>query len=354
VSRYFDGGTAADFITFSVGSAPPDQGPITLAALARANNTNFTGWLMQGLNGGTAVWAMLGAAAAPTRLYMENDFGAGGPTVPNGDWCWFVATKASGSALPRFHLKNITTGAAWVHINGTANTPDGSGPITSWRIGSGGAINTTWRGEIAVAAHWTSQLNDAAVEAACTLAATDLLAAAPGGMFRFNQASTATPVPDDTGNGGNQSAISGTAVDADEPPGWDYALSAPANALTAAITLPALQASTVLSPRASVSVAVSLPALQAAGQLAATSALASALSLPALQASTALSSRTSLATGLSLPRLALSAILSVPVAPAEDTSSPDAPISTVTRAAVIATISRDHVISTGSRGGPSA
>jgi hypothetical protein len=47
----------------------------------------------------------------------------------------------------------------------------------------------------------------------------------------------------------------------------------------------------------------------------------------------------------------MSAALSSPV---EDTSSPSAPISTATRPTLIATISRERVISTGSRGGPSA
>jgi hypothetical protein len=126
------------------------------------------------------------------------------------------------------------------------------------------------------------------------------------------------------------------------------------NDLTAAITLPALQASAVLAAGNPLSAAITLPALQASAVLAAESALAAALSLPALQTSAVLAARASLAAALSLPALDMSVVLSVPVEPVEDTSSPTSPISTITRPHLIATISREHVITTGSRGGTSA
>ena len=47
----------------------------------------------------------------------------------------------------------------------------------------------------------------------------------PSVLWRFNQASTATPVDDLMGSGANQSAIVGTTVSADDPPGFSYALS---------------------------------------------------------------------------------------------------------------------------------
>ncbi len=146
----------------------------------------------------------------------------------------------------------------------------------------------------------------------------------------------------------------------------------PPNPLAGSISLPALQASGALAARGTVTAAVSLPALQASGVLAARSALAGALSvphltaagtgvagnvvtaavsLPALQMSGAVSSRATLASALALPRLTLSGVLTVPIAPPEDTSSPNAPISTVSRPHLIATISRERVISTGSYGG---
>lgn len=125
----------------------------------------------------------------------------------------------------------------------------------------------------------------------------------------------------------------------------------PATEVTATLSLPALQASAVLASRMSAAMSISLPALQATAVLASRAVAASAASLPALQMSAVVSSRAALAAALTLPRLALAAVLSSPEAPAEDTSSPNAPISTSTRPFLVATISRERVISTGSAGG---
>lgn len=222
MSRSFNGGTAADAITFSPGSAPPDEGPITIAVLAKAANlAGFTGWLVQGRNGSTGVWAEL---TSSLKLFMEGDFTAGNTGLTTS-WAWYVATKAAGSSVPRWHVGTLSGGSiSWSHADAGGTVPDGSGPITNILLGGNGNAAQTWRGSIAAAATWTSVLNDAAVEAACTLAAANLLAATPGWMVRLNQTSTATSVSDDTGNGGNQTALSGTAIDADDPPSFNYAL----------------------------------------------------------------------------------------------------------------------------------
>lgn len=222
MSRFFNGPTTADRIQFSAGTAPPDQGPVTVAVLSRLTyNGTFTGWAIQGRKTSSGVWAVLVDSGV---LFCENDFGSGGPAHVYDHWCWYVLTKGTGSVVPRWHRLDISAGTAWVHQNDTGNVGDGSGPIDNIYLGGNGSASNTWRGRIAAAAAWSTALSDVQVEAACTLAAADLLAASPGWMVRLNQASTATSVLDDTGNGGDQSAISGTTVDADEPPGWDYAL----------------------------------------------------------------------------------------------------------------------------------
>lgn len=231
MSRLFNGGVALDSITFGIGAGPPDQGPITIAVLAKPSSASFTGWALSGHDGTFARWSMLSASG---KLFMENDFGTGGPSLPT-DWCWFVGTKAAGSFAPRWHVKDITLGSAWTHVDGSAAVGDLTGVATTIILGNhiAGGSGDSWRGRIAAAATWTAALTDLQVEAACTLAAADLLTAGPGWMVRLNQASTATSVPDDTGGGGNQTAISGTAVDADEPPGWSYSLTPPPVVLTA-------------------------------------------------------------------------------------------------------------------------
>lgn len=222
MSRLFNGGVAADCITFAPGNAPPDQGPITMAVLTRPSSSSFLGYAIQGAASTTSVLALLTFGG---KLFIERDFSSGTGAITT-DWWWFVATKASGNVPERWHYRNITLGGAWTHVDAGGNVTDGTGPIDSLRIGGAvsGAASDSWRGRIAASALWVSALTDLAVEAACTLAASDLLAASPNWMVRLNQASTATNVQDDTGGGGNQTALSGTAVDADEPPGWSYAL----------------------------------------------------------------------------------------------------------------------------------
>lgn len=223
MSRFFNGGTAADAITFAAGNAPPDEGPITIAVLARAASiAGFTGWMVQGRAIATPVWATL---TSGVKLFMEGDFTAGNSGLSTG-WCWYVATKATGASIPRWHVHDLTAGTAWSHVNAGGTVGDGSGPITNILVGGNASVNTTWRGRIAAVAAWTSALADINVESACTLLASDLANASPNWGVLLNQASTATNVTDFTGGGGDQTALSGTAVDADEPPGWDYALTA--------------------------------------------------------------------------------------------------------------------------------
>lgn len=222
MSRLFTGG-AFNYITFAPGGAPQTQGPITLAVLVKPATIIGTHWWWVGRATSTHVWSVL---TDTSHLFMENDF-AGGPIPTVGNWWWVVVTKASGNALPRWHLKNLTTGAAWTHANEASGTvPNNGSSINNITFGGDGSnTNTNYDGKGAAAAAWSLVLSDAAIEAACTLNASDLLAAAPGWMIRLNQASTATPVIDDTGNGGDQTAITGTAVDAEDPPGFSYTLS---------------------------------------------------------------------------------------------------------------------------------
>jgi hypothetical protein len=222
MSRSFDPTAGADSITFAVGNAPPDQGPITVAVLAKATSTaGWTGWIARGLDGGSAVWGFLTSSNSGAKLFAENDFGNGVSGLSTS-WRWYVMTKASGSAAPRIHVWDLS--GTWTHTDNSAAVGDGSGPIDSFVIGGAGGTSNGWRGSIAVAALWASALDDAGVEAAMTLAAADTLDAAPDWMARFNQAAITTDVTDDTAGGGDQSAIAGTTVDADDPSGYDYSL----------------------------------------------------------------------------------------------------------------------------------
>lgn len=181
--------------------------------------------MISGLKSGTGVWGLLTSNNAGAKLFAENDFGNGVAGLSTS-WRWYVMTKASGSVLPRIHVWDLS--GAWTHTDDSSNTGDGTGPIDTLILGNKSGAG--WRGSIAVAVACDTQMNDAAVEAAFTLSAIDQLnavnAATKRWMVRLNQSSTATNVTDDTSGSGDQSALSGTSVDADNPPGYSYSLSA--------------------------------------------------------------------------------------------------------------------------------
>lgn len=264
MSRQFDTTGGADSITFSAGGAPGDQGPITVAVLAKsASVSGYTGWMVRGLNSGTATWGLLTSNNAGPKLFAENDFGNGVSGLSTS-WRWYVMTKASGGAsVPRMHVWDLS--GAWSHTDNSAGVADGTGPIDTIYVGSQNGSANGWRGSIAMVAVFGSELNDTSVEATFTLAALDTYNATPAWMIRLNQASTATGVTDDTGGGGDQSAISGTSVDADDPAGFDYSLTPPAvapDSLSVPISLgaPSLADGSLVADPGSLSVPVALGA----------------------------------------------------------------------------------------------
>lgn len=252
MSRFFDGNFATESIVFAPGNATFDQGPITMVALVKQTSV-ATAFVLAGLNAGTDVYGLLTDASRP---YISRDFSAGGPLFTVDDWWWLAVTKAAGNVAPRWHLRNVTTGGAWTHANGTTAVTDGTGPVDTIVVGNLTAAGANdWRGLIAAVAVFGSALSDAQIEGACTLAAADLATAGPAWGTVFDQSSTATAAVDFTGGGGNQTAISGTSVSADDPPGWSYTVPPPSvNAnrspatvtAVAAIAAPTVQAGATL------------------------------------------------------------------------------------------------------------
>lgn len=251
MSRLFNGTT--DNVTFSAGGAAIKQGPITMAALVRPLSVSgerpvFAGWSGSGfgyihlVNGGTLVL---------------NDYFGSGPSVTNDVWQWLVTTKASANATPDFYIQQI--GGSWGHTAGNQNAFDDADVASQIFVGYDGGGH--WSGRCAALAIWDTVLSQSAIQAACTLNASDLKSASPRWMTRWNQASVATAVTDDMSLGGDQAAISGTSVDADEPPGWSYTLTPPPSNVTLTPAAMTLSARTVAPVPGAVTVALTPAAL---------------------------------------------------------------------------------------------
>src|SRR5258707_14637667 len=123
MSRQFDTSGGADSITFAVGNAAPDQGPITVGVLAKAASVaGFTMWMIAGRKAGTPIWGFLTTNNSGPKLFAENDFGNGVAGLSTS-WRWYVMTKASGAAAPRIHVWDLS--GAWSHTDNTLAVPAG-------------------------------------------------------------------------------------------------------------------------------------------------------------------------------------------------------------------------------------
>jgi hypothetical protein len=149
-------------------------------------------------------------------------------------WYLAVVRKATGNVAARISVYDYTADA-WTHGDGTATAVDWSAP------GAGGTIRHDFQGiadfcaaRIAARAGWSNSLpwsadttGDTALEAAGLEDALQNWAdESPSALWRYNQASVATPVEDlSAGGTADETAIVGTTVvTGDDPPGFDFTL----------------------------------------------------------------------------------------------------------------------------------
>lgn len=226
MSRFFNGGFAADRIFFSPGNTPNNQGGITIVSLVKPAVADFTGYIVNGYDtGGFSKFGQLVAATGPARVFITNDFGAGGP-IAGTDWCWLASVHAAGNGPPE-HYRGDISDDTWSHVTGSANVNDFTGARSTVVVGNvtAGGAGDSWRGWMAAIGIFAGALTLSEIQAACTHSAKDLLDAGVDWGVLFNQTDVATPVLDFTGNHGDQTSIEGTSVDAaEEPPGWSYSL----------------------------------------------------------------------------------------------------------------------------------
>jgi len=199
------------------------NGAFTIAVLFKRSGSTTDGFqALLSFNGGvnTNQRASIGYSSASalqiTLSGLSRTFGASF-TIANDTWYLFVVRKASGTATPTANLYNYSTGA-WVGwTNGSGTLDNDATALVEVRLGNapgGFPLN----GKMGGAVVYNSVLSDTNGETLET-SAQNWFALSPTAMWRLNQASTATPVTDDTGNGADQTSITGTSVDAVDNPG---------------------------------------------------------------------------------------------------------------------------------------
>lgn len=217
-------GAASSSVIFSVGNAAnASNGAVTLIALWKPTfvSGSNTG-LVAVQSGASQRRSFLIDTAA---LFGDGDFTSGvAITGTAGDWLWVAMSKAAGAAHYRMHWRNFTTGGAWTHSEaaGAGNHTD---PGVSDQINVGANAETAAAsGDVAASAIKLANMADLAIEAACTSALADLMAAAPDWAVRFMN-SAPSSIQDLTGGGGNETSRPGTVTNTADPAGFNFSLS---------------------------------------------------------------------------------------------------------------------------------
>lgn len=217
-------GAASSSVVFSIGNAAnASNGAVTLIDL----------WKPTFVSGSNTGLVAVQSGASQRRsflidtsaLFGDGDFTSGvAITGTAGDWLWVAMSKAAGAAHYRMHWRNFTTGGAWTHSEaaGAGNHTD---PGVSDQINVGANAETAAAsGDVAVSAIKLANMADLAIEAACTSALTDLMAAAPDWAVRFMN-SAPSSIQDLTGGGGNETSRPGTVTNTADPAGFNFSLS---------------------------------------------------------------------------------------------------------------------------------
>lgn len=216
MSRLFDG--TDDVVHFALPTGA-NVGFGTFAAILRCTSFAATRSWMRFWDGSfiNTLGAFFDTAG---RVGMSNAAAApvGTTTLVASEWYCVSVGKASGNQRPRAHIYRYSTDT-WVHENTGANIANANTPVG---LSIGGRVADQFMpGDIAIAGFWASELTDVQVERLpFNIKGWDSLS--PTGLWVFDQADVGMSVPDLTGNGGNQSAITGTSVSTLSVPIFSY------------------------------------------------------------------------------------------------------------------------------------
>lgn len=227
MAREFNG--SSDFITFTV-STPLQTlvaGSTTIVAIINVLDTTDGAILHFRTSGGTnGTWMEIAGGA----WNYGQGVTAKALVVPNvaDGWAMYAGHKTTGGANLPSGRKLILGGAGSTVTSGTG-LADGTAPGATgiFQVGKWGTAAEFLRARIAALAIFNSDITvDATLDTFGTSYAT-LLAAGPIWCVHFDQANSTDVITDDTGNGGNSIAITGTTIVAN-PAGYFAAASATA------------------------------------------------------------------------------------------------------------------------------
>lgn len=208
-------------INLSLGAGASLTGAVTIAAILRRASNGLASVLNIGNSASTSI-LMDFSGADLLRIRIGNTFlpASAGTITSSTGWVCCVITKPAGTTAAKFHWYPYATNT-WTH-DLPVNTAGNASPATSSAFGVRQDTSAAFfNGDIAMGAVWGAELTSAQTEAlAFSLPA--WFQVQPNGLWLLDQASTSMLVGDLTGNGANQSGITGTSVSPLSVPTFSY------------------------------------------------------------------------------------------------------------------------------------
>ncbi len=218
MARTFDG--VDDRCLVAIGAMTHAFGPGTMAAIVKKSSDGTVDTIMLP---GVAASPRYGMRFSSTNV-LEYIYSSTVVSAPAGidtclvadGWLLVAVTKASGTVAVRFHRYEFATGV-WQHANSAGTAPNSTPPATSINFGTDHAGNNPYAGDMEITGGWNVVLSDAQIESLpFNLSYWQLLS--PKGLWLFDQASTGQKVLDVSGNGANESSLTGTVVSSSSVP----------------------------------------------------------------------------------------------------------------------------------------
>lgn len=212
-------------ITSVGGLASIDGGANTYAVLLKRGATADQG-IMTGHNSSAAQRQGLVLLSTPGHIAYQSALGGQDIPlqVPTATWGVAVVGKNAGASTPRGSW--LVLGGSDTHTNAPGTVSDApANDLAGGSVRFGGAGFGDFNGLIAAAGILNANLSDADRLLLKTSWANwvSLFTGSHAALFRLDQASTSDPVSDQTGNGANQTSLTGTSVvTGDDPPGFDW------------------------------------------------------------------------------------------------------------------------------------
>lgn len=196
------------------------NGALTLVCLVKATGTNAATFMGPKYDSAFAFFIDNGSTPV-LKLNLDGTSKQSVATINRTDWYLLAVTRAAGASKCWFHIKNLTTNAAWIHEE--AATAHGGNPPSAaggeFRLGY--SMYSYWfAGDYALAAWWDgTALSDAQIEAlSANKRTSDLhdLSPAPSSLTELN---TLTPVDL---KGVETWTVTGPTLTGGDPTGWTF------------------------------------------------------------------------------------------------------------------------------------